>query len=178
QILLLTGSPRCGGNSSLLADAFARGAEQAGHVINRFDTAQMNLKPCIACDSCFSNGAACVFNDEFNQIAPYFESCTSIVFAVPVYWYTFPAQIKAPIDKMWSLIVGKRTLGIRESFLLACAEENNLECFEGLCRAYELIGKHRGWTDRGRILAPNVFNKGDILNTNFLELAEAAGREF
>lgn len=39
RILILTGSPRRGGNSDLMADAFAKGASEAGNIVMRFDTA-------------------------------------------------------------------------------------------------------------------------------------------
>ena len=35
NILILTGSPRVGGNSDLMADAFQKGAESAGHKVIR-----------------------------------------------------------------------------------------------------------------------------------------------
>ena len=33
RILILTGSPRRGGNSDLMADAFAKGASEAGNIV-------------------------------------------------------------------------------------------------------------------------------------------------
>ena len=38
KILILTGSPRSKGTTSLLADEFAKGAKEAGHEVVRFDT--------------------------------------------------------------------------------------------------------------------------------------------
>lgn len=37
NILILTGSPRIGGNSDLMADAFQKGAESAGHKVIRYE---------------------------------------------------------------------------------------------------------------------------------------------
>ena len=54
RILILTGSPRRGGNSDLMADAFAKGASEAGNIVMRFDTAHKHIQGCRACDNCFS----------------------------------------------------------------------------------------------------------------------------
>ena len=35
KVLILAGSPRKGGNSDLLCDEFARGAEEAGHKVEK-----------------------------------------------------------------------------------------------------------------------------------------------
>ena len=51
HILVLTGSPRKGGNSDKLADAFIAGAQQAGHTTVKFSTADKNIKGSdVACD--------------------------------------------------------------------------------------------------------------------------------
>ncbi len=51
RILILTGSPRRGGNSDLMADAFAKGASEAGNIVMRFDTAHKHIQGCRACDN-------------------------------------------------------------------------------------------------------------------------------
>ena len=56
KILILTGSPRSKGTTSLLADEFAKGAKEAGHEVVRFDTGILNIRPCIGCHHCQNNG--------------------------------------------------------------------------------------------------------------------------
>lgn len=36
NVLILSASPRKGGNSDLLCDAFAQGAKEAGHTVEKF----------------------------------------------------------------------------------------------------------------------------------------------
>lgn len=36
QVLILSGSPRKNGNSDVLCDAFAKGAVEAGHAVEKF----------------------------------------------------------------------------------------------------------------------------------------------
>ncbi|MHB9295266.1 hypothetical protein PilKf_01008 [Pillotina sp. SPG140] len=54
NILVITGSPRKGGNSSLLANAFIAGAKTAGHNIMLFEAGRKKILGCIACETCFS----------------------------------------------------------------------------------------------------------------------------
>ena len=107
KILVLTGSPRNGGNSDLMADAFIKGARAAGHEVVKVKTDEKNVRGCKACCACYSKGAACVIDDDFNEIAPHLENADVIAMVTPVYWYTFSAQLKAVIDRMYALCVGE-----------------------------------------------------------------------
>lgn len=176
NILILTGSPRPNGNSFILADAFAKGAEAAGHTVRRFDTAPAEIDGCRACNQCFKHGNACVFDDDFNILAPRLEEADVLVLATPLYWFSFPSQLKAALDKLYSLLVGKRSLNIRECVLLATAETEDTEDFAGIVRSYELIADYLHWKDRGKILVPNVNLPGDIKGNAALEEAEKLGR--
>jgi multimeric flavodoxin WrbA len=120
KILVLTGSHRKGGNSDRLADAFINGAKQAGHEVVKFSTADKHIKGCIGCNTCFSTGTACSVTDDFAELAPILEQVDVIVFATPVYWFTFPVPLKAAIEKFYSYFSTKRPMKIKECALLAC----------------------------------------------------------
>ena len=175
KILVLTGSPRNGGNSDLLADAFIKGASDAGHEVVKVKTDQKSIKGCKACNACYSKGAACVFNDDFNEVAPLLESSDVIVMATPVYWYTFPTQLKAVIDKIYAPFGGKRPIKGKECIFMACAEENDEVVFEGIEKSWDMIIGLLEWKDRGRLFVPGVNNVGDIKNTDALGRAEKLG---
>lgn len=177
KILVMTGSPRKGGNSDMLADAFIKGAGSAGHETTKFECAHKNMKPCVACDACYSKSGACVFNDDFNELAPLLEQSDMVVFATPLYWFTFSAQLKAGVDKMYALLTGGRESTVRESMLLACGESEDRSDFEGLIKSYQSIARYLNWEDKGILTVPAVSKKGDILKTDFLEEAERMGRE-
>ncbi|HAH62573.1 MAG TPA: flavodoxin family protein [Treponema sp.] len=178
KILVLTGSPRKGGNSDLLADAFIKGAQLAGHTVIKYETRLKKINGCRVCNKCYSKGAACVFEDDFNTLAPFIEQSDMLVLATPMYWFTFPAQLKAALDKMYALLIGGRQSNIKECVLLACAETENETDFDGLVKTYELIASYQKWTDRAHLLIPSVSEKGDILHTDALKRAEELGRIF
>ena len=176
NILVLTGSPRKGGNSDKLADAFISGAEQAGHTTVKYVTAHKNIKGCIDCKTCFSKGVACSVPDDFNELAPLVEQADMIVFATPLYWFTFPAQIKAALDKFHSFLVGGKILKIQECALLVCGGDPDPSCHEGIVASYKLIARHMKWRDIGTILVPGVYGKEDVATTDALAKAETLGR--
>ncbi len=177
NILIITGSPRKNGNSELLADAFIRGAQNAGHLTTKFQAGKKNIRACIACNKCYTKGKACIFNDDFNSLAPLIENADVIVFSTPLYWFSFPAQIKTAIDKIYALFIGKRDIKIKECVLLVCAETGDMNDFDGIVRSYELIYSYTKWTNRGIQLVPHVNEEGDILRTDALVKAEEFGRK-
>lgn len=178
NILVLTGSPRRGGNSDLMADAFIRGAESAGHKVTKVAAAQLKVGGCTACEACYSNGQACVQEDDFNQVAKLMEKADAIVFSTPIYWFTFPTYLKAIIDKFYSFLMGEKQLPIRESMLLVCGEMEESAIFDGIINSYSQSVSYMDWQDRGCFYVTGVCGKGDILSTGSLPQIEEIGRNF
>lgn len=178
KILVLTGSPRVGGNNDLLAEAFMKGAMVAGHDVSRFDAGRKNIKGYKACDTCFSKGIACSFDEDFNLLASMLESADALVLVTPMYWFSFTAEIKAAIDKLYAFIIGERPLKIRECMLLTCAETEDIDDFDGITATYKRIINYQKWTDRGILTVPGVNARGDIKNTPALAEAEKLGESF
>lgn len=176
NILVLTGSPRRGGNSDMLANAFIEGLATTEHSVVKYEAGRKKIKGCMACQKCYSKGQACVFNDDFNELAPLLESADMLVIVTPLYWFTFPAQVKAAIDKIYAILIGHHELKISESMLFVCAETDEMQDFDGIVRTYELINNYMKWKDNGRLLVPNVNEKGDILKTDALQKAKVLGQ--
>lgn len=59
KVVVITGSPRKGGNSFAMVDAFVDAAEKLGHEVARFDAAFMKIGGCHACETCYSAGKEC-----------------------------------------------------------------------------------------------------------------------
>jgi len=177
NILIITGSPRRNGNSDLLADAFTEGATEAGHTVVRFNAGRKKIAGCIACQACFTKGTACAFQDSFNEVAPFIEQADVIVFVSPLYFYSFTAQIKAVIDKLYSFHVSKRDISKKEVALLACGETTIVSDFEGMQRTYDLIVDLQNWTDRGQLIATDINMKGEMITKgqSYLQKARELG---
>ncbi len=166
KIVVITGSPRKKGNSFAMTDAFIQAAQAKGHTVTRFDAAAMNVGGCRACETCYKNGKACSFDDGFNTIAPAVLEADAVVFTTPVYWYSFPAQIKAVIDKLYSLVVGGKDFAGKKCALIACCEEDDLSVLDGVRVPLERTAALMKWKMAGEVLVPGVLNVGDIEKTD------------
>lgn len=173
KILLITGSPRKKGNTSLLADAFTEGALQAGNEVHRFDVGAANIKGCSACKHCFTHEGKCSINDDMQALYPYFYECDVLVFAAPIYFFTFNAQIKACIDRMYCC-AGK-PFAVKSTALLITQGGKNPSVADPAITAYQAISSYIGWEDRGVIVASDVTAKGDIEGRPQLDEARALG---
>jgi len=178
NILVLTGSPRKGGNSELLADAFIQGAEEKGHKVNKFETAFKSIQGCRACEACWSNGKACVYDDDFIELAQFLNVADVIVLCTPVYWFGMTAQIKLAIDKLYSYMNNRcpNKLKIKESCLISCAEDDDEKVFDGVIGTYKGIVNYLKWNDRGILSVPSVGIAGDVLKTGYVIKAQEMGK--
>lgn len=174
KILVLTGSPRKGGNSATLADHFIRGAKEAGHSIERFDAAFKNVHPCIACNACGMDGP-CVFKDDFEFVRKHIIDADCVVFATPMYYFGISAQLKAVIDRFYaingSIHVPKKAVLLMTYANTAASEAVPIKSH------YDVLLKYLGWTDAGQVIAPGVWPVGAIERTKYPEQAYRFGKE-
>ncbi len=178
KIVVITGSPRRGGNSFAMTESFISAAEAEGCEVKRFDAAFMNLGGCHACETCFSTGRACSFDDDFNTIAPYIEEAEGVVFTLPVYWYSIPAPIKCVIDKLYSFCVAGRDIAGKKCALIACCEEDDMTVLDGVRVPYERSVALLKWKSVGEVLVPGVLNRGDIQKTDGCARAAELAKAF
>ena len=173
KIVVITGSPRKNGNSFAMTEAFIKAAEDKGHTITRFDAAMENVGGCHACETCFQSGKACSFDDAFNEIAPAILEADGVVFTMPVYWYSIPAQVKGVIDKLFSFCVAGKDLSGKECALITCCEESDMSVMDGVRIPIERMAALNKWKMVGEVLIPGVLNVGDINKTDGCKKAAA-----
>lgn len=173
KIVVVTGSPRKNGNSFAMTEAFIQAAEAKGHTVTRFDAAMMQIGGCHACETCFRTGKACSFDDDFNTIAPAILAADAVVFTMPVYWYSIPAQIKGVIDRLFSFCVAGKDISGKECALITCCEENDLSVMDGVRIPLERSAALLKWRMVGEVLVPGVLVAGDIAKTDGCQQAAA-----
>lgn len=98
KILILSGSPRKGGNSDTLCDQFMKGAEESGNSTEKIYVHSQKIGYCTACYACKKSGV-CFQNDAMTQILDKMIEADVIVLATPVYFYAMDGQMKTLIDR-------------------------------------------------------------------------------
>jgi len=176
NVLVITGSPRTDGNTFVLADAFIKGVKEAGNEVMRFDAGLKKINPCQACNACFSENRACIQNDDFNDLAPLVEKADVIAFVTPLYWYSFPAQFKAAIDKFYSFIIGARALKASGAVLISCCGDGTEDAFDGMLKSYKMIADYLRLKDLGHLFVTSATDKGYTKTGTFCKMAEDMGR--
>ncbi len=173
NILLLTGSPRKHGNSNTLADFFARGAGEAGHTVYRFDAAFRNVHPCTACNACGMDGP-CVFDDDFGFVREHILEADAVAFASPMYYFGLSSQLKAVIDRFYS--ISSRLHTPKKAVLMLTYADNSRSEEAPILAHYEVLLDYLGWTDAGRIVAPGMWPAGAIRSSSYPQKAYELGR--
>ena len=175
NVLILSSSPRKGGNSETLAAAFAKGAQEAGNQVETVYLREKQYGFCKGCLACQKLGH-CVIKDDAVEIAARMHDADVLVFATPVYYYSVSGQLKTMLDRANPLF--DSDYAFTKAYLLATAAEDGEETVEGTVKAVQ------GWVDcfercelAGTVFAGGVNGVGDIAGHPALEKAYQTGKE-
>ena len=175
NILILSGSPRKGGNTDLLVEAFLKGASQKHHV-EGVSVHDYKVNPCMGCNACFESGVhSCVQKDDMPLIYEKMAVADILVIASPVYFYGLSAQLKAVIDRFHNPI--RDTFHIKKMALLLVGAATLSELFDSILTQYQLCLNFFKLEDAGRVLVRGVKDKGNIKNTDALKEAFELGQQ-
>lgn len=173
KVLVLSGSPRKGGNSDLLCDEFVRGAMEAGHEVEKIRVQEKKIACCMACYACRDTGI-CAIKDDMADIMQKMIDCDVMVLASPVYFYSIDAQLKAVIDRSvcrWTEVKNKEMYYIMTS---ADGEkeamDTTLACLRGYADCVE------GAVEKGVVYGTGVYHAGEIKNTKHMQEAYEMGK--
>jgi multimeric flavodoxin WrbA len=110
KVLGISTSPRLKGNSDLLLREALRGAEQAGGRAEYLRLCDYRIEGCHACYECLEAGV-CQVHDDYQKVLDKMLAADRIVFALPVFFLTVPAQAKLLIDRGQCLWLLRNKLG-------------------------------------------------------------------
>lgn len=174
KILILSGSPRKGGNSDLLCDAFLKGAKEAGHEVEKIRVSEKKIGYCKACYYCTKHDGACVIQDDMADVMQKIIDADVLVLASPVYFYSIDAQLKALIDRTvcrWTEVRNKDFY-----YIATAAEQGNaaLECTIQCMRGFADCVNSA--TEKGAIYAGGFYEAGEIKDSQYMQQAYEMGK--
>ena len=175
KVLIISASPRTGGNSDLLCDQFKKGAEEAGNTVEKVQLQKQKIGGCLACYGCRGTGV-CVQKDDMRKIYPAVKECDVLVMATPLYYWNMSGQIRTAIDRLFALEEGDENLlrgHNRASALLMAAEGHG---FEDVLTYYDHLVEHLRWKNLGHVLAGGNMNVGDIKGKTEIQAAFDLGK--
>jgi multimeric flavodoxin WrbA len=106
QVILLCASPRKGGNTDLMADAFARGAQAAGATVEKVYLDDLYLRPAAEMADDPKMRVDLRQDDDARKLLDRVLAADVVLFASPVYWHGVTAQLKCFVDR-WSCYWGQ-----------------------------------------------------------------------
>ena len=174
KITVLTGSPRRNGNSTYLAEQFIKGAEEQGHEVFRFDCAFRQVEPCRACNRCGMDGP-CISNDDFQELRPHLIGADMVVFATPMYYFGFSAQMKRVIDRFYAINGQIKGAAKRAALLMTYADTSRKEA-EPIRLHDRTLMDYLGWTSVGEVVAPGVWTDDSVQRTDYPQQACRLGK--
>ena len=173
NILIFSGSPRKGGNTELLVEAFAKGAAGKQHHVEIVFVRDYKVNPCLGCNVCFKTNGICAQKDDMAVIYEKMNQADMLVIASPVYFYGISAQLKAVIDRFHNPI--RDSFHIKKMALLLVGAATLPELFDAILTEYNLCLKFFNLEDAGKVFVRGVKDKGDIKNTDALNEAYILG---
>lgn len=175
KVLMISGSPRVHGNSGLLCDEFGRGAEEAGHEVEKILVSRKKIAGCLGCGACTRNGGICVQKDDMAEVREKMVAADVIVLASPIYYYTMSAQLKAVLDRCYAFghteLVGKTFY-----YLISCAapEEHYTETMVAALRGFVSCAPES--KEGGMVLALGTNEAGEVRTMEAMKQAFELGK--
>jgi multimeric flavodoxin WrbA len=174
KVLVLSASPRRGGNSDLLCDQFMLGVEEAGNPAKKIFLRDEKINYCTGCATCYNMEKSCPQEDDMAKILEKMIAADVIVMATSVYFYSMNGQMKTLIDRTchhYTKINDKDFY-----FIVAAADdskqamERTLEGFRGFTSCLE------GANEKGIVYGTGAWNMGDIKGSKAMEQAYEMGK--
>ena len=175
NVLILMGSPRKKGNTSILCDEFARGAEEAGKQVEKVIVVEKHINGCLGCNGCQRNGGTCVQKDDMRDIYQKILAADVVVLASPIYYYTWTAQLKAVIDRTYALLA---TMHNKTFYMIStCMSPNEDYCNVMIESFHTYLGCYdETVVDGGYLFGFEFGTAGDVKKTDATEKAYEMGK--
>lgn len=118
KVLLLNGSPKVNGNTSIALAQMEQIFRQEGIEAETVQVGHLAVRGCISCYACRQKGQ-CIFDDVVNELAPKFQEADGLVIASPVYYASANATLIAVLDRLFYSTQFDKTMKVGASVTVA-----------------------------------------------------------
>ena len=138
KVLMLNGSPRVNGNTSIALEEMKNVFEAEGVDVEIVQVGNQAVRGCVACVRCTELGK-CVFDDVVNELALKFEEADGLVVASPVYYASANATLIAVLDRLFYSSKFSKTMKVGAS--VVCARRGGCSAtFDELNKYFTISG--------------------------------------
>lgn len=138
KVLMINGSPRIGGNTSMALEEMRKVFESEGIEVKIVQIGNKDIRSCLACGRCKELGK-CVFDDVVNELAVDFEKADGLVVASPVYYASANATLIAALDRLFYSSRFDKTMKVGAS--VVCARRGGCSAtFDELNKYFTIAG--------------------------------------
>ena len=138
KVLMINGSPRSSGNTSMALEEMRKVFESEGIETKIVQIGNKDIRGCLACGRCKELGK-CVFNDVVNELAADFEKADGLVVASPVYYASANATLIAALDRLFYSSRFDKTMKVGAS--VVCARRGGCSAtFDELNKYFTIAG--------------------------------------
>ena len=159
KVLVISASPRKGGNSDTLCDEFIRGAQESGNTAEKVFLRSQKINYCTGCGVC-NTTHKCVQQDDMAAILEKLVQADVIVMATPVYFYTMDGQMKTMIDRT---VPRYQEIANKDFYFIVAAADTDEAAMQ------RTISGFRGFTED---CLPHPHEKGIIYGTGAWQVGE------
>lgn len=118
KVLIINGSPRLDGNTSLAIDEMCKVFESENINVTIYQIVGKDIRGCIACGSCKKTGK-CAFNDDVNNLLDELHEADGLVVASPVYYASPNGSLISLLDRLFYSNQCDLTMKVASSVVIA-----------------------------------------------------------
>lgn len=174
KVLIISASPRKGGNSDTLCNQFMKGAMDAGHQVEKIRLSEHKINYCLGCGVC-NKTHQCIQKDDMSDLLNKMVESDVIVMATPVYFYTMNGQMKTFIDRT---VPRYTEISHKDFYFILAAADTDMSMMQKTIEAF------RGFSadcledahEKGIIYGLGAWQIGEIQGTHAMDEAYQMGK--
>ena len=172
SVLIISSSPRRGGNSETLCQQFRKGAEEAGHSVEMLNLNDYNIHYFAKPE--YVRNEEEIADDDALLVIDKIKNADVLVLASPVYFYSMTAQMKALIDRTYN---HEKDLREKEFYYIITSTDRDLEALDGTIEGFRGFARCLyNSIERGIVHGNGARERGAILNHPAMKEAYDLGR--